>query len=348
MKSSAIAILLFISTVCFGQFAGKGGVNFVKGNLRTPFDLAKSQNKKVFIEVFSPTCHVCQSFIPIFDSPAVGSVYNQNFVSFKADINSQETIAFLLKQKIYITSIPLLLYFDKDVNLQHIGIMGEGMNQNSIVLNTATAALDPKQNAAGCGARYKAGLRDPGFLIDYGYYSRIQCDTNTVIKVMNDYAKTQSKTDMSNATNFMILQKIILDADNGLFTTMMGNLNQFYAKYPKQQVNTTAESIIMATLYSSRARTFSIAKIAALRGYMSKLGIDAKSVENRTLMPELNILFAQRQAQAGLERIKQYIKVAAPGPKEYEFLCNFVRSKTQDPIILNQITDWCKKGGVKP
>jgi thiol:disulfide interchange protein len=42
-------------------------VNFLtQGNLRTVFELAKAQNKKVFLEVYAHDCHVCQTFEPVF------------------------------------------------------------------------------------------------------------------------------------------------------------------------------------------------------------------------------------------------------------------------------------------
>lgn len=340
-------LLIVFAYPTLAQFAGQGGVNFLKGNLRTPFDAAKSQNKMVFIEVFSPTCHVCQSFVPIFENPAVGSTYNQQFVSYKLDINSPEAQAFFNAQKIWIPSLPMLLYFDKDVKLHHIGIMGEGMNQTSIVLKVANEALNPKVRASGAPARYKSGVRDPGFLIDYGLYSRIQMDTVRSIQAMSDYAKTLSTSAMSSEVNFMVLQKIVLDTDNPMFKYLIGNLNVFYKKYPKQQVNSVAENIIMSSIFSSRGNAFNSQKISELKGYLLKVGIDAKSVENRTLMVELNALFRQNQSQQAIERIKKYISIAGPGPKEFEFLCNYVRSRSKDPKILSQTTDWCKKGGVK-
>lgn len=342
-----LILLTLLTSPTFAQYVGQGGVNFLKGNLRTPFDVAKTQNKMVFIEVYSPTCHVCQSFVPVFENPAVGGTYNQQFVSYKLDINSQEAQAFFNTQKIWIPSLPMLLYFDKDVKLHHIGVMGEGMNQASIVLKAASDAMNPKVRASGAPARYKSGVRDPGFLIDLGLYSRIQKDTAQSILAMNDYAKTLSKEAMSSEMNFIALQKIVLDTENPMFKYLISNMNVFYAKYPKQQVNSVAENIIMSSLYSSRGNSFTSLKVNELKGYLLKVGIDAKSAENRTLMVEVNALFRQNQAQQAIDRILKYIKIAGPGPKEYEFLCKYVRGRSKDPKILAQITDWCKKGGIK-
>lgn len=333
------------------QFANNtnnlNGVAFIQGNLRTAFDMAKVQNKGVFIEVYSPTCHVCQSFVPVFNDASVGNIYNQNFVSYKLNVTSQEAMAFLNVQKIYVPSLPLLLFFDKNVKLQHIGIMGEGMNQPQVVLRSASDALDPQRKAVACEAKFKAGNRDASFLIDYGFYSRIMKDTLRNIEVVNAYTKGLPSGQLSNQTNFLVLQKIVLDTENPLFQYFVSHLDEYYKKYPRQQVVQVAENIVMSTLYSSRGNKFGLEQIGKMKAYLGKIGIDKKSIENRTLVPELNAFFRGNQPQQAIQRIEQYIKATAPGPKEYEFLCKLVRSRTADAAAVAKAGTWCQKAGIK-
>ena len=74
-----------------------------------------------------------------------------------------------------------------------------------------------------------------------------------------------------------------------------------------------------------------------------KIGIDKKSVENRTLLAELNAYFKAGQANEAIKRIEKYIAVASPGPKEYEFLSNYVKQKTADKTALSKAAEWGKK-----
>lgn len=351
MKKSILACVLVVlwAKAALGQFANNSnlGVAFVQGNLRTAFDIAKTQNKGVFIEVYSPTCHVCQSFVPVFNDANVGNTYNQNFVSYKLNVTSQEAMAFLSVQKIYVPSLPLLLFFDKNVKLQHIGIMGEGMNQPSVVLKSASDALDPQRRATSCEAKFRAGNREPGFLIDYGFYSRIMKDTTRNIEVVNSYVKTQPSSQYTTQTNFLVLQKIVMDTENPLFQYFISHLDEYSKKYTRQQVVQVAENIIMTTLFSSRGNKFDVSQIGKMKQYLGKLGLDKKTIENRTLVPELNALFKANQTPLAITRIEEYVKVVNPGAKEYEFLCKLVRSRTNDPQALAKAKVWCQKGGVK-
>jgi thiol-disulfide isomerase/thioredoxin len=339
MKKYLLLAVIILPLWSFGQ----SGVAFLKnGNLKTVFDAAKAQNKKVFIEVYSPTCHVCQSFMPVFENNQVGNAYNSSYISYKLEINTAEANAFLFKQGIWVPSLPLLLYFDKDVNLQHITILGEGQDKPQTLVTSVEIAQDPNRRLTSLNSRFQSGERDPNFLIDYGFMLRIKKDTITNIKVMEAYSEGQ-KANMDNQTNFLVLQKIILDSENSLFKHLMSNLVAFQKKHTTNTVKQVAESILMSTLFSSRANNFTPTKIAQIASNLEKIGVDKKSVENRTLLAELNAFFRLNQPANALSRIDRYIKSANPGPKEYEFLATYVKQKSKDKAFLEKALEWSKK-----
>ncbi len=132
-------LLGFVITtaVCHGQ-----QVNFVtQGNLRTVFDLAKAQNKKVFLEVFASDCHTCMLFEPIFKDPKVAKYYNEHFISYRLEANSMETQAFLQKQKVNVVSTPTFLFYGTDVKLIYMAALTDKQNTAAIVLQHAATAL---------------------------------------------------------------------------------------------------------------------------------------------------------------------------------------------------------------
>ncbi|MBU1821918.1 MAG: hypothetical protein KKG00_10475, partial [Bacteroidetes bacterium] len=45
------------------------GIIFYANNVDKAFEMAKAEKKPVFVEVYSESCHVCQSFIPVFKVP---------------------------------------------------------------------------------------------------------------------------------------------------------------------------------------------------------------------------------------------------------------------------------------
>lgn len=331
--------LLFLSLGALGQ-----GVNFVSGNLRTAFELAKSQNKAVFIEVFSPTCHVCASFVPTFENPAVGQAYNRSFVSYRLDVNSPEGQAFLGKQRIFVPSLPLLMFWNPDVTLLHAVNVNNAPDQ---LIVAATSALNPAARAAGYKNRFLKGERAPNFLIEHAYFARIVRDTLSNLAAVNAYVKTQPPTAYTNGTNFLVLQKLMLDTDNPLFEHFITHLPEYRKAHGAQPVREVGENIVMFTLFSGRAAQFSPEKVRTLGGYLTKLGLDKRTVENRTLVPELNALVRAGQVSGAVKRADAYLGGPA-GPREALFLAKFIADRTNDATARKTATGWLTKFLNKP
>lgn len=139
--------ILCIIFLCSGFiFCHAQQVNFLsQGNLRTAFDLAKAQHKKVFLEVYSPDCHVCQLYEPIFKDAKVAKYYNDNFICYRLSAENTETYAFLQKQKITVTGTPTFLFYTNDVKIIHQVLLTDKQNSADIVLAEAKKAVDAKQ-----------------------------------------------------------------------------------------------------------------------------------------------------------------------------------------------------------
>lgn len=331
--------LLFVSLSAFGQ-----GVNFISGNLRTAFEQAKAQNKPLFIEVFSPTCHVCASFVPTFENAAVGQVYNRNFVSYRLDVNSPEGQAFLGKQQIFVPSLPLFMFWNPDVTLLHALNVNNSTDQ---LIAAATNALNPAARASGYKNRFLKGERNPNFLIEHAYFARIVRDTVSNLAAVNAYVKTQPTSAYANGTNFLVLQKLMLDTDNPLFQHFITHLPDYRKAHGAQPVREVGENIVMFTLFSGRAAQFSPEKVRALGGYLARLGLDPRTVENRTLVPELNALVRAGQLPGAVKRADAYLGGPA-GPREALFLAKFITDRTKDPAARKTATGWLTRFLNKP
>ena len=334
---------LLILSIISQTFAQKGTAFLQTGNLRTVFDLAKAQNKNVFLEVYAPTCHVCSAFKPTFELPQVGNYYNQNFISYKLDITTPEGTAFLNKQGLYILSTPTLLFFDKDVKLMHISILGENNNSGQVLIEAGTKALNPSLRTSAYKPSYRGGNRETNFLIEYGLISRIMRDTVDNISVMNEYAKKIPKSQYGNNTNFLLLQKVVIDDENAIFKAMMNNLNSFYVKNDNKLVNQTAENIIMYSLYSSRGMRYTTTKINTVRTNLAKLGVDKNSIDGRVWREESKAYFRENQPAKAMVVLSKLIG-AKTDKASYTFLSNFVKSSTSDKNALAMATQWAAKG----
>ena len=136
-KCYCLLSFVIVTGLCHAQ-----QVNFItKGNLRTVFDLAKAQNKKVFLEVYASDCHTCQLFDPIFKDPKVATYFNDHFISYRLEATAIETLAFLQKQKVYVASTPTFLFYNNDVKLIYEATVTDKQNTAEIVLQHAAKAL---------------------------------------------------------------------------------------------------------------------------------------------------------------------------------------------------------------
>lgn len=338
-KIFILSLFLFLTHLVTAQ---KGTSFLQNGNLRTVFDLAKAQNKPVHLEVYAPTCHVCNAFKPTFENAQVGSLYNQNFINYKLDITSAEGAAFLNKQNIWIPSTPTLLFFDKDVKLMHITVLGENYNTPQALIEAANKAIDPKQRTSNYKASYRSGNRDANFLIEYGFMARIMRDTLDNINVMNNYAKIVPATQYGNNTSFLLLQKVIMDDENNIFEYMISHLGEFNAKYDKNLVKQTAENIIMYSLYSSRGMKYSVAKINQVRANLAKLGVDKKSINGRVWREESTAYFREGQVLKALAVLDSLVD-ATTDKKSYKFLSNWIKARSSDKAALAKAALWDAK-----
>ncbi|WP_460639194.1 DUF255 domain-containing protein [Larkinella harenae] len=333
---SALIMLVWLSV---GSAAGQG-VQFRTGSINTVFAAAKTARKPVFIEVYSATCHVCQSFVPTFANKNVGKFYNSRFINTKVDIGSKETVAFLDKHHLFVPSLPLFLYFDAQGKLIHMAMSN---NSTEEVIRHGTVALNPSARSSAMEKRYDEGERSPNFLIDYGMYARVTRDTATNIKAMNQYVAQQPANSYTNQTNWLVLQKLILDVDNPLFQYMIGHLDPYVKQYGAESVKTVAENILMSSLYSSRGNQYPATKIIAIRNQLQQIGIDGRVANNRTLLPEVNAYFRAGQNNKAASRMDEHIAQSQFSSPEYLYVIRLFNRKSQDAADAPTVARWANK-----
>ena len=337
-KKVSICLFLVMGTL---SVVKAQGVQFTENNLRNVFNQARTQNKLVFVEVYSSTCHVCQSFIPIFNQKQVGDFYNQSFVNYKIEVNSPDFQQFILAKKIFVPSLPLLLYFDGNQNLQHLAVI-EPSAQN--VLQQGQIALNPAQRASSMRQRFASGERSGQFLIDLGMYSRVVSDTAMNLKAMDAYAKQQPQNAYQNQNNFLVLQRLIMDVDNPLATYFLGHLPEYSKKYDPKLVQNTAENIIMYSLFSSRGNKYGSKKVIQMREYLTKAGIGAQVARNRVLLPLLNAYLREKnpaQAVAVVNTHATQVPMKAP---DYIYLIRYFNEKSPDASYVPSAQNWFNSG----
>jgi thioredoxin-related protein len=340
-------ILLFASLAI--QLPAQKGINFIKTtSLQTAINTAKQQNKLLFVEVYAPDCHICNSFKGTFAQPQVGNLYNTSFVNFQLDIRKPENQKALQQLKIIINATPTFLFFEpKSMKLVQAKAFGEKENTIINVNSIAQKASNPADQSTNFATKFKGGERSFAFLLNYAQFARLTGDSTTNLKVVNELIKVMPTNQYVSQSALNIIQMVMMNNNNALFDYFVSHLAQYNRIADPSLVNMIYENIFQIVMTSSQVNKLSAAEIMKLKDQMAKAGIDKGSIVRRTWMAESILLFKQKKAMAAIQVIEGLIDVlpSAPGPKEYQYLCDFVKSKTKDKAALKFAqANWCKFG----
>ena len=118
MKNILIAIVVF-GIIAFLYFRNNpkvdfkedtaDGIHFQKGNWQQALDLAKKENKVVFLDIYATWCGPCKQLKKYtFAEKSAGDFFNANFVNMALDGEQEEGA--VLAQKFGIEAYPTLMF----------------------------------------------------------------------------------------------------------------------------------------------------------------------------------------------------------------------------------------------
>lgn len=342
--------LAFCLLCLHGIASNAQGIRFLsKLSFEKALALAKAQKKILFVEIYAPDCHVCTAFKPTLGRPAVGNFYNSKFISIQLDARQASTYALVNDVwKLRLNTTPSFLFFDpQSRQLVQAKMFSEHENSEQQVLAIAQKAADPKEHLPNMAKRFQSGERQAGFLLNYAELSRIKADTLTSIQVLSAYLKVWPKSAFRSPAGFRLIQKIMLDNQNPLFEDFVANLKQYERFSDANQCQNAYEQVFQAVLTGSRSQGLGAKALAQIKQQMKQAGLDANGILRRTWMAETHFLFKTRQDEEALKRLQQLLNALpnAAGPREYQYLCDYVKKKSKHPKTLAFAKkNWCSLG----
>ena len=201
-----IAFIALLSIAGTPSFAD--GIEFIHDKkFQELLDMAKAQNKLVFIDCYTSWCGPCRRLAAsVFPDPAVGEFFNATFINAKFDMEKDEGVT--VANKYSIRAYPTLLWLDSDGKLVH-EIVG-GLEPDGLIQN-GKKAIDPTPGIlTAMRKQYADGDRKADFLGDYAH--TLYISEEKYQDVFKEYLDKLSNGDFTDTKH----AKIIFDLTNDI------------------------------------------------------------------------------------------------------------------------------------
>ncbi|MCF8325678.1 MAG: thioredoxin family protein [Leadbetterella sp.] len=117
------------------------GIHFQKGNWQQALDLAKKENKVVFLDIYATWCGPCKQLKKYtFADKSAGDFFNTNFVNIALDGEQEEGA--VLARKFGIEAYPTLMFVTPEGELITKSL---GFRTASDLINLGQEILEPRK-----------------------------------------------------------------------------------------------------------------------------------------------------------------------------------------------------------
>ena len=233
---SLFALILISQTVLYSQDENvtSGGMQFFEGSWSDVLAAAKEQNKYIFVDAFADWCAPCKWMAKnIFPTEEAGKFYNENFISYKLDMEKGEGIEFAKKYEVKL--YPSYLYFNSSGELVHRSVGSKPVDK---FIEDGNNALNPEMSLMAMNEKYDKGERNEEFLYKYAFaLSNAYQSELKIAEVTNAYLDTQKDEDLTSGKNWGVINELVNDVNSHAFKYLEENKDKFTALYGEDNVN---------------------------------------------------------------------------------------------------------------
>jgi len=234
-------IIILITILISSSYSFSQGIVFFDGSFDKAKELAKTQNKIIFIDCYTSWCGPCKWMAKnVFTDSVVGAFYNANFINYKLDMEKGE--GKIAKKDYKINGYPTLLYINGDGEIEHRSLGG---SDTAEFIKIGKKALDTNNNYGNLLRKYKSGNRNPEFLSEYA----LSCANLSIPYDINEYFKTQADTELFKEINLILIEWYIVNNNMREFKFLANNIEKFSQLYGKQRIENRVVTIITKSLW---------------------------------------------------------------------------------------------------
>ncbi len=213
----------------------KNGIQFTHGTWSEILELAKKENKPIFVDCFTVWCGPCKMMsATVFMEQAVADYFNSTFINAKVDMEKGEGIE--IKNKYEVKAYPTFLYLDKD---------GKELNRLVGSMPSAEFIAESKLGMSGNGltkmqAKYAAGERSSAFVLEYLAVldkAYLQKDAQVVGSEFFNSLKPADYPLLKTKPYWYLFVKHVGDYKSEVFKYVYANKADFYSLFPQEMVD---------------------------------------------------------------------------------------------------------------
>ncbi len=232
-------ILLFLFLYSSSALSAQG-IDFFHGTWEEAQDLAKKEDKLIFIDAYATWCGPCKRMArEAFPKKEVGDVYNRYFINVKLDMEKGDGLVF--RTTYPVSAFPTLYFIGPDGKVVHRQVGAQGAEQ---LIRLAQFALAKVDNSDDYATQFDSGDHNAELVLNY--ITALNKAGKSSLKVVNTYLDEQ--TDMTTPENLKIILEGTTEADSRVFDLLIKHRPAIEKLVGKSQVESKIELASSATL----------------------------------------------------------------------------------------------------
>ncbi len=207
------ALVLFFLCLSANESLYAQGIDFFHGSWEEALELAKQQEKIIFVDAYAVWCGPCKRMAKtVFTDPKVGAFYNEHFINMKLDMEQGEGLKF--REKYPVSAFPTLFYIDYT---GEVVLQMKGFQKSDAFIELGKKALSRVDRSKQYAEEYEKGNRDPELI--YKYVKALNQAGKPSLKIANDYLRSQA--DLTTPFNLRFIYEAAVEADSRIFDLLI-------------------------------------------------------------------------------------------------------------------------------
>ncbi len=224
--------ILFSLAVAVACAQSNEGIRFTHGKWKDVKQLAKEQNKSIFMDCYTSWCGPCKMLSKnIFPQATVGELFNTHFINYKVDMENGEGP--LLKEQFNVSAYPTLIWVDSDGNELHKSVGAPNADE---LMSVAQQVIDGKGLAA-LERNYTAQSNNFTVMLNYIQGLSNAYEPQKIQVVLATYFKSVEETELLKEKNYSLIKNYLEDIYSPAFEWFHKHQADFKNQYSSEEVD---------------------------------------------------------------------------------------------------------------